>query len=753
MNLDEILVFKFKSKVYVVLFFLFITSLNLFSQGVGTLRGIVTDSSNGEALVYANAVIKELKTGASTNENGYFLFRSIPANKTYHLIISYIGYHSKKITAVVKPNKLTEIRVALSPGSYKLQTVEKVGIRIPEKNATDIGLHRISIKELEAMPKGVETDIFRSLQYVAGVKSTGDISAKYYVRGGSGDQNLVLINGISVYSPFHVLGMFSIFDPDIIKNVEFYKGGFPAQYGGRLSSVLNIITKDGNKKNYGAKFSGSFLTGKGLVEGPLPHGSFVVAGRKTYSNQILKKFLNNQNIPIDFYDIFFEGNYSNPNFNKGTKFVINGFASKDNITRGSKLLEDYNWQNKLFGFTWYQVAQESPTFFDLGISISTFDGEVIPNLSGIRPEKNSVRDISLKSNFSYVFFNKDEIDLGIEIKDVKTKLLLTNRQAVTSDIGNAGTRFVSYIKYKFLRFDNLGIDIGSRINLAQLSERKGEIFEPRISVTYTFNPLLSIKGAWGIFQQDLLTYSDEDDIITIFEPWLITPSYLTPSKSRHFIAGLTSHPFSNLKIQFETYYKKTDNLPIINDQKFSITDPDFISGSSEAYGWEAVLNYSTALFKFSASYTNAWAFKTVNNWTYYPKFDSRHALNLGLNLNIGKGWHASAMWIYSSGLPFTKITGYYDKYYVSNIYFNQNYFDSTNPYTLLGDKNLGRLPDYHRLDISVSKKINFNFIKMEIDFSVINAYNRKNILLFKRQTGEKVYMLPFLPTATIKLEL
>ena len=593
--------FEFKSKVYTTLFILFF-SLNLFSQGIGTLRGIVTDSSNGEALIYANAVIKELKTGASTNENGYFLFRSIPANKTYHLVISYIGYNSKKITAVVKPNKLTEIRVKLSPGSYELQTVEKVGNRIPEKNATDIGLHRISIKELEALPKGIETDIFRSLQYVAGVQSTGDISAKYYVRGGSGDQNLVLINGISVYSPFHVLGMFSIFDPDIIKNVEFYKGGFPAQYGGRLSSVLNIITKDGNKNNYGAKFSGSFLTGKGLVEGPLPHGSFVVAGRKTYSNQILKKFLNNKNIPIDFYDVFFEGNYSNPNFNKGTKFVINGFASQDNIIRESQFLEDYKWQNKLFGFTWYQVAQESPTFFNLGISISTFNGEVFPKLSNIRPEKNDVHDISLKSDFSYVFNNKDEIDFGIEIKDVKTKLLLTNKEGITADIGNAGTRFVSYIKYKFLRFDNFGVDIGTRINLAQLSEQKGDILEPRISFTYTFSPLLSIKGAWGIFQQDLITYSDEDDIITIFEPWLITPSYLAPAKSRHFIAGLTSHPLSNLKIQLETYYKKTNNLAIINNQKFTITDPDFISGSSESYGWEAVLTYNNSLFNFTASY-------------------------------------------------------------------------------------------------------------------------------------------------------
>jgi len=746
-------VFELKSKVYTTLFIIFFSSLNLFSQRLGTLRGIVTDSTNGEALVYANAVIKELKTGTSTNENGYFLFRSIPANKTYHLIISYIGYNSKKVTAVVRPNKLTEIRIKLSPSSYELQTIEKVGNRIPEKNATDIGLNRISIKELEAMPKGVETDIFRSLQYIAGVKSTGDISAKYYVRGGSGDQNLVLINGISVYSPFHVLGMFSIFDPDIIKNVEFYKGGFPAEYGGRLSSVLNIITKDGNKNNYSAKFSGSFLTGKALVEGPLPYGSFVVAGRKTYSNQILKKFLNNKNIPIDFYDVFFEANYSNPNFNKGTKFVINGFASQDNIIRESQFLEDYKWQNKLFGFTWYQVAQESPTFFNLGISISTFNGEVFPKLSNIRPEKNDVYDISLKSDFSYVFNNKDEIDFGIEIKDVKTKLLLTNKDGITADIGNAGTRFVSYIKYKFLRFDNFGVDIGTRINLAQLSEQKGDILEPRISFTYTVSPLLSIKGAWGIFQQDLITYSDEDDIITIFEPWLITPSYLAPAKSRHFIAGLTSHPFSNLKIQLETYYKKTNNLAIINDQKFTITDPDFISGSSESYGWEAVLTYNNNLFNFTASYTNAWTFKTVNNWTYYPKFDSRRALNLGLNLNIGKGWHASAMWIYGSGLPFTKIVGYYDKYYVSNIYFNQNYFDSTNPYTLLGDKNLGRLPDYHRLDISLSKKIKLDFANLEIAFSIINAYNRKNILFFKRQTGERVYMLPFLPTATIKLEL
>lgn len=290
-----------------------------FAQGRGGLRGVVTDSLTSESLAYANIFVKELTTGASTDVRGYFLIPSIPAGKTYTVVASYIGYNSKEFKINVVENRITHMDIELSPSGVELQAVEKVGEKFMETNATDIGLQRIAIRELQALPKGVETDLFRSLQYMPGVRTTSDVSARYYVRGSASNQNLVLLEGGTVYNPFHAMGLFSAIDPEIINNVEFYKGGFSAEYGGRISSVLSVISKEGNKNNFSGSANLSMMTAKAMVEGPIPNGSFILAARKSYATSVLDKFLNNRNAPIDFYDLFFKVNYADLD-TSGSKF-------------------------------------------------------------------------------------------------------------------------------------------------------------------------------------------------------------------------------------------------------------------------------------------------------------------------------------------------------------------------------------------------------------------------------------------------
>ncbi len=390
-------------KNFTAFFFKFIIVLALIqfdlitanAQGVGIIRGIVTDSTNGEPLAFCNVLINHLNVGASTDMHGLFTISSIPANKHYTVTISYVGYKSRILPFVVSRNKISEINVALIPVGVKLGTVETVGKKIIEKNATDIGLQRISLKDIEMIPKGVESDIFRSLQSLPGVQSTGDVSARYYVRGSSSNENLVLLNGITIYNPFHAFGMFSVIDPDMINSVEFYKGGYGAQFGDRLSSILDIITKDGNKNEFSASATSSFLTAKTLFEGPIPHGSFIFTGRQSYSTEILKKFLNNQSAPISFYDLSFKLNYSNPDFIKGSKFIVTSFLSGDNLNNNNPFLENMNWSNKLLGFDWFQLT-DSPLYFDLGVSWSGFSGNVDPKLSSAKPKNNQLDDITLK---------------------------------------------------------------------------------------------------------------------------------------------------------------------------------------------------------------------------------------------------------------------------------------------------------------------------------------------------------------------
>jgi hypothetical protein len=379
-------------------------------QQNGNLRGFVTDSTNGEALVFCNVFLKEINAGASTNERGLYLIKSIPSGKEYEVTVSYVGYKTKILKVIIKPAVVTQLDVKLIPLSVELQTIEKVGEKIIRENATDISLERISVKEIEILPKGVETDIFRTLQYIPGVSTTGDVTAKFYVRGGSGDQNLILLNGVEIYNPFHSLGLFSVIDPDMINSIEFYKGGFTSEYSGRVSSVMDVISKDGNKNRIGFKGGLSFLTAKGLLEGPIPNGSFMITGRMSYSNEVLKNFFNEQTIPIDFYDLSFKLNYSSEDIFENAKFAVFGFLSNDNVDYQDPLREQLKWNNNLFGFEWLQIY-DVPLFSRLGISLSSFEGEVIPNLSSMKPRYNEVKDFTISFDMNVVYENRDEIGL------------------------------------------------------------------------------------------------------------------------------------------------------------------------------------------------------------------------------------------------------------------------------------------------------------------------------------------------------
>ena len=745
-----------RSIFYSLIFLIFIVFFSYpsltYSQAVGGLRGIVTDSTSGDVLAFANVFIQELKTGGATDSHGYFFINSIPANQTYNVLVSFIGYKTKKYKIKILPNKTTYLAVKLALINLQIGTVEKIGEKVIEKNSTDLGLERINMKQLEIQPKGVETDILRSLQYLPGVRSTGDVSAQYYVRGGTGDQNLVLLNGITVYNPFHALGLFSVIDPDMINNVEFFKGGFDAQYGERISSVLDIVTKNGNQNSFGGKISSSFLTTKALAEGPIPDGSFMFTARKSISNQVLKKFLNNETIPIDFYDGSFKLNFSDDDFLEKGKFSLFGFKSSDKLNYDDPSKEDFNWSNDLLGFEWIQVY-DVPLFSRLGLSFSKFHGEVDPNGSTIKPKKNDVSDVTLSFNITNFFRSKDEFGAGFMFKTLKTNLYLKNDQGIESNIEEFSGMLTVYAKYKFLRYEDFGADVGVRYNIAGLSVNGGGILQPRTSFTYRIFPFLAIKGSWGIYLQEVSTISDENEVITLFEPWVITPDYMNPTTSIEYSGGTEINFNTEASFEITGYYKTIHNLPIINQQKFLPTDPDLIAGEGEAYGWEFIFKYLTPNINFSTSYTLSWAYKSVGDYIYYPRYDSRHGVNVNLNYNLGGGWTAGAVWNFNSGLPFTKINGYYDKLYIND--FLNSWYSANNflPYTLLGDRNIGRLPVYHRLDLSLSKIFKLGSLKLSTDFSIINVYNRKNIFYFKRETGERVNMLPFLPTATVKLEL
>jgi hypothetical protein len=732
----------FHKVIFLVLVIVSVLSGDNF-EGKGSIRGLVTDSTNGEAVIYANVVVKGTTLGSPSNNKGYYFIPSVPSGK-YILIITHLNYRSKEIEVEVKEGIINEYDVVLYPKEVELEDISVVGEKIIRPTETDLGLEKISMREIDLMPSGLESDIFRVLQSTSGVSSTGDVTSQYYVRGGGGDQNLVLLNGATIYNPFHALGIFSVIDPEMISGMEFYKGGFSSDYGGRLSSILNILTRDGNKKSYHASANGGLISGKFSAEGPIPNGSFIVTGRKSYYTSLLKKYIGKE-APFNFYDASVKVNYTDPDFLEGGKYLFYAFISRDEVLNENPFVEDFTVNNNVYGLSWNKVWG-SPLFSTFNISYSGYGAELLPELSKSRPKKNSISDVTTDFNFTYMYDNKDELAFGVQNKYIKTNLKMQNLRDFRIDYNQDGMDMNAYGNYKFYRWESFGLELGLRAKFVALSDNRPFIFEPRIGFNYRPNALYSFKFSFGRYSQEITALSNENELISVFQPWIVTPEKIKSPESTQISAGLTAYLTENLTIETETYYKYITNLYDINEKKYSAAFSDFVNVDGEAYGVEMLVKYQKSSVFIKSSYSLSWAFKFADGKRYTPRYDVRHSGNILLGASLGSGWEASATWGIKSGMPFTPITGFYDRPPIENVWQLSYLFQSFEAVVDWGDRNSHRLPFYHRLDLSLSKTFKLGVIDFSTGVSVINVYNRKNIYYFNRDTGERVYMLPFLPS-------
>ena len=717
---------------------------------LGRVRGTVTDSTNGQPIPYANVTLKGTSLGASSNSAGFYHISAVPPG-TYTLLISQVGYRTKEVPVVVRENQILQVDIQLTSTIIEKEEMIVVGERPVRKNEANLGSQKISTKELGLVPPGVEADIFRALQSNPGVSTTSDVSARYYVRGGGSDQNLVLLNGATVYSPFHTLGIFSVVDPEMVSLLEFFKGGFPPAYGGRLSSILNVVTRDGNRNQFQETFSATLLAGKAAFEGPIPGGSFLVTGRKSWYASVMKHYLRNQDSPFDFYDLSWKVSYASPSIDDDSRFTFHGFLSGDQVINDDPRLENYLIRNRIVGFNWHKIWS-SPLYSVVSVSYSGFDAELFPNLSQAKPRKNNVRDISADWDFTYLYDSRDEFVFGWQNKFLATSLNLQNLYGNQIAFDQSGVDLSAYADYRFYRWDNIGFTIGIRFKFLAVSEYRPLLYELRGSVTYRLIPAVSFKGSFGWYSQEMTTLTDENELISVFEPWIITPGYVESARAAHFSIGMTTYWAKELTTELEGYYKPIANLVDVNEKKFTAKDRDFVNVDGESYGFEQLTTYQPGSMYVKLGYSLSWAFKIKDGVRSYPKYDIRHSLNALVGYELGSGWQTSATWAFHTGMPFTPISGFYDRIPIDP--WVQPYDGAKpQPVTLWGERNSARLPAYHRLDLSLTRKFQIESAFVTCGFSVINLYDRKNIFYFNRDSGQEVYMLRILPTFSLKVEL
>ena len=758
-----------KSLSFLVLSFL---SLIALSQ-TGTIKGFVYNSTNGDPLMFANILVDNTKLGTSTDINGFFIINKVPKG-TQKIKIQTIGFADTVITVEIVAEKSMNLKIELTPQNQTLETVEISGEREIAKTESRVSVKKVTAADIQKMPSiGGQADIAQYIQVLPGVVFSGDQGGQLYIRGGSAIQNKVLLDGMVIYNPFHSIGLFSVFETDIIRNADIYTGGFNARYGGRLSSIMDITTRDGNKKNTAGKISLSTFGASAIVEGPIIADndqkdyslSYLITAKNSYLSHTSKSiysYIDNE-LPYDFLDLYGKLTLAT---NSGTKANVFGFNFTDKVN-GYKNIADFNWRNSGGGANFIIVPQNSSSIVQAVLAYSDYTMEM-DEKSTNNYQKSNIGSFNGSLDVTQ-FFNKNQLRYGVDMMWNTTRTLFENQSDDEID-------YSSYLGlYAIFKgcFGKLLYEQSLRLSYyPYLSEA---ILEPRLSLKYNLTDNFRLKAAMGKYSQTFIDTKSDRDIVNLFTGYLTTSpdlfggvvsSYRGDAvnnyveKSNHFIFGIEYDIIKHLSMNIEGYYKTMSNTIAVNRDRLYNNDNDhasypdyqkknFAVEKGNAWGGDVSLKYSDGRLYVWAIYSLGKVEKTSETQTYSPHYDRRHNVNVLISYQMGmsRDWEVSARWNYGSGFPFTATAGFGEVLSFSDG-IGSDYVTSAGALTTMyGSLNAKRLPAYHRFDVSVKKRFDvFKHSIWEIEASITNVYNRNNMFYYDRITSERVDQLPIMPS-------
>lgn len=756
-------------------------AFQLSNAQTGNIRGFVYEKETGEPVIFTNVILKGTILGAATDVNGYYSITKVPPGE-YTIVITNLGYDSLKLDVSLKAGEIVTKKLFLKKSSINLKTVNVSADRQEAKTEVGTSIVKITPKEIKQIPTvGGEPDLAQYLQVLPGVIFTGDQGGQLYIRGGSPIQNKVLLDGMIVYNPFHSIGLFSVFDTDIIRNADIYTGGFGAEYGGRVSSIMDIKTKDGNKKRMSGKVAASPFGAKLLLEGPIKKqkedggssSSFIVSAKNSYlqeSSKLLYTYIDSAGLPFNYSDFYGKASFNNAN---GSKFNLFGFNFNDRVRY--QAVSDLNWKSFGGGSNFILVPQGSPMLVEGNFAYSSYAISLLEE--GRKERKSDVDGFNMGFNFTY-FKGDNELKYGIEALGFKTNFEFFNALNREIQQKESTTEIGAYVKYKFV-VGKMVIDPSFRAQyyatLAQFSP------EPRIGIKYNIVDKLRLKFSGGIYSQNLISANSDRDVVNLFYGFLSGPDNLPKTfneqngnikdithalqKANHLIFGVEYDLTNRIMINVEGYNKNFTQLTNMNRNKIFEDDADnssrpdeqkkdFIIETGTAQGVDFLLKYDHKRLYLWAVYSLGSVTRWDGKQEYKPVFDRRHNVNLVASYTFGKNlnWEFDARWNFGSGFPFTPTQGFYESIPFNNG-LSTNYTNTNGNLGIqYGDLNSKRLPDYHRLDLTVKRKIELNNRStLEAVASVTNTYNRENIFYFDRVKYQRVNQLPVLPSVGLSL--
>ena len=776
------------TKAFFILSLLFLSATGAIAQNTGdshnnSIKGFVYEESTGEPMMFTNVYLKGTTFGGATSENGFFNINQIPDGR-YTLLITSVGYDTIAEVFNLSNGQTVSRKYYLKETSQKLESVTITADKIEARTETKTSVISVTPKTITKIPSvGGQADFAQYLQVVPGVIFTGDQGGQLYIRGGSPIQNKVLLDGMVVYNPFHSIGLFSVFDTDIIRNADVYTGGFGAEYSGRISSIMDISTRDGNKKRISGKIGASVFGAKVMLEGPLKKAknpedatlSFVLSAKNSYleyTSKLLYPYAAENGLPFNFQDVYGKVSLNAPN---GSKVNFFGFSFNDQVNNYMSL-SNFGWNSFGGGANFLVIPGKAPVMIEGTVAGSSYSSRMEEQNS--QPRSSTISGFNANFDFSY-FFGKNTLKFGFELLGGSTEYNTYSLYGGTPITGGPEntTEMGIYAKYK-ASLGKLLLEPSFRLQLYGTSAISPE---PRLAIKYNVNDWLRLKAAGGRYSQNLVAITSDRDVVNLFYGILsdIERSALPRTyngneiksslqTAYHVIGGVEFDVTDNMTVNVEGYWKDFTQLTNINRNKLYTDTPensdipdllkkDFTMETGDAYGADISLKYEDKHWYIWAVYALGFVTreyeKVVESQTiltqYPPHFDRRHNINLILTYTAGakREWEFSGRWNYGSGFPFTQIQGYYEYFSFQNgINFD---YTSTNGEigVLYGDLNAGRLPTYHRLDIDVKRKFYFSEnVNLEVDLSVTNVYNRKNIFYVNVITSENVYQLPVMPT-------
>jgi hypothetical protein len=773
---------------------LFLISVVAFGQEKVTLNGYVRDVSNGEELIGVTVYIPKMSAGTVTNPYGFYSL-TLPKG-TYEIQFSYVGYAAQTVTVDLQGD--VERNVDMLSETTVMQEVTVTDKRVDENVVSlQMSKNTLDMNRVRKLPALFgEVDIIKNIQMLPGVISAGEGTSTFYVRGGSADQNLILIDEAPIYDPSHLFGLFSVFNADVIKDSELYKGGIPARFGGRLSSILEVRTKDGNNKKLGVTAGIGTMASRLMVEGPLvkDKASFIVSARRSYVDLFLKA-ANNDNL-VHFYDINAKVNWK---YNNNNRFFLAFYNGRDVFNFGNQF--GFAWGNRTATFRWNHLFNER-LFSNTSVILSNFDYklELKDPVQGLKWTSN-LEELSIKEDLSYFINTNNDLTFGYHItgRRFSPGKIVPNSEASMFEELSLDHMYALdhgiYVSNQQRVSDRITLDYGLRLSIFQnmgpsdvylyndpqnrtqpdpidtvhynawKSVKTFVNLEPRLAARYMLQDGQSIKVSYNRMVQN--THLIASGTVPVpFNTWNPSGPYLNPQIADQVAAGYFRNFKDNmLEFSAEAYYKKmkdvtdfADNADIFFNKNLST---EFRQGKSWSYGLELMLNKKEGRFTGQASYTWSKTMRQipgVNQGVEFPaNYDRRNVVNLQGAYDYNDRWTFGATFTYSTGRPITIPEGKYQ-------------YGTYNP-DIVTERNGYRLPAFHRLDLSATyspKKNEQRKWKGTWVFAIYNAYNRQNpFTVYTRVTQNKngditgdgytketrmVYLFPILPSVTYNIK-